>query len=46
LFGFLLLGERLADSGLLGAALILGCLLTVQLLPVSDVRGRSDDKKK
>ncbi|HMW17587.1 MAG TPA: DMT family transporter [Accumulibacter sp.] len=46
LFGFLLLGERLADSGLVGAALILGCLLTVQLLPVSDVRGRSDDKKK
>lgn len=31
LFGFLLLGERLSSSGLAGGALILGCIVTVQL---------------
>ena len=32
-FGFLLLGERLTASGLAGAALIIACLVAVQLTP-------------
>lgn len=33
-FGYLLLGERLNTSGLLGCGLMLGCILLVQLAPL------------
>lgn len=33
-FGYALLGERLDDAGLLGCALMLGCILAVQLAPL------------
>jgi len=33
-FGHVLLGERLNDAGLLGCALMLACILMVQLLPL------------
>jgi len=34
LFGYLILGERLGPTGLLGCALILGSMLAIQLLPM------------
>lgn len=33
-FGYLLLGERLTPTGLLGCGLMLGCILVVQLAPL------------
>jgi drug/metabolite transporter (DMT)-like permease len=33
LFGAWFMGDRLSATGLLGCALILGCILAVQLLP-------------
>jgi len=34
LFGFLLMGDRLSAAGLAGCALILVCILAVQLMPL------------
>ena len=38
LFGFLLMGDRLAPAGIAGCALIFVCILSVQMLPMFEVR--------
>lgn len=41
LFGYALMGDRLDTAGLLGCALILACILLVQLAPMLDANRRS-----
>ncbi|MEF8715353.1 MAG: DMT family transporter [Accumulibacter sp.] len=53
LFGFLLMGDRLSASGMAGCTLILGCIIVVQIAPLTragpqfrlDERSRQDDAR-